>query len=139
MTEANLNSGEPHQLQFCALGYLSQRPQHELSAERQILLIVTMTEAGEMSLLQNPEWKNIVQPLDHSYFSDIWADFDVRAKTDPEALFKQVTSLSVGPLIAYISGTSLWSRPELQSLSQSFIEISRSLNGGGGRLPNSNR
>jgi hypothetical protein len=88
-----------------------------------ILLMVTLTNAGRLHLLLNPDWNSVVQPEDHDYFSELWEDFVIRSKTAPQELFEQLISLSVGPLVASTIGLSLSDYPQLQVLSAGFVEL----------------
>ncbi len=89
-----------------------------------MLAVVTMTAAGGLQLLLNPQWRQIVRPEDHAYFYELWEDFVTRANTDPEMLFEQLASISVGPLIPSVLGTRLSDSPEVQQLAKNFIAIS---------------
>jgi hypothetical protein len=50
-------------------------------------------------------------------------DFTERAKLHPAALFKQLCSLSVGPLVTHAVGSSLSNHPLLQKCFLKFEEL----------------
>lgn len=99
---------------------------HDTSPERQILAFVMFTDASNLHILLNPAWETIVRLEEHDYFSELWNDFVLRAKADCEALFKQLTALAVGSLVASTVGRRLSDYPELQVLARDFVDISDS-------------
>lgn len=74
-------------------------------------------------MLLNPSWKKVIRLEDYGYFCDLWEDFAERAKTAPEALFDQLTSLTVGPLAVAKVGSDLSVYPALEALAKSFVNI----------------
>ncbi len=74
-------------------------------------------------MLVNPAWRKIVRLEDYDYISKLWEDFTIRAGTEPRALFGQLTSLTVGPLVTSAVGQDLSVLPELQALVKDFVDI----------------
>jgi hypothetical protein len=64
------------------------------------VLLVLKREDGGLRFLVHPELRTIVREEDLVYFETLLQDFLGRAKLHPEALFKQIFSLGVGPIVA---------------------------------------
>lgn len=105
------------------MGYLPPSAQHDPSPEQQTLVVVILTNAGDLHMFLNPAWEKIVRPEDHDYFDELWADFAQRARVAPEALFEQLTSLSTGPIATSAVGAHLSDYPDLQELVENFVPI----------------
>ncbi len=72
-------------------------------------------------MLINPKWQSIVPSDDREYISAILNDWKSRISLDPEALFVQACSLSVGPIITALTGSDLATHPALAATAQSFV------------------
>jgi hypothetical protein len=64
-----------------------------------------------------------VQDEDWIYLQSLLRDFEERARLDPASLSKQLSSLSVGPLVTHSIGADLKDYPEIQALSSTFVEL----------------
>ena len=89
---------------FCALEYRPHESSGPSALERVIILFLR-NPSGALRVLSHRNWRKIVQPRDQEYVRDLLEDFRERARTAPDALFKQAASLSVGPLVTYAVGT----------------------------------
>lgn len=76
-----------------------------------------------MRLLVHKELSSIVQAEDWDYLQSLLQDFKKRAKTDAASLFKQLSTLSVGPLVTKIVGEKLMDYPALQAHMSSYLEL----------------
>jgi hypothetical protein len=85
---------------------------------------VLKDENGSLRFLIHPELRSIVEGEDLAYIEDLLQDFLERAKQDPEALFKQLSSLGVGPLVVNEIGSNLCDCPSIQKLSSQFVQLS---------------
>lgn len=74
-----------------------------------------------LHFLVHPELLNSVREVDQSYFHSLLLDLAERAKLHPDALFQQLCSLAVGPLIAREVGSHFGSYSELLSLYAEFV------------------
>jgi hypothetical protein len=63
----------------------------------------------EMQILVHPDWRSLVQEQDLDYLDELFESFIERVSEDPLALFKQLTSLSVGPIVTKCAGTKAYS------------------------------
>ena len=72
-----------------------------------------------------PRWIEFISEADREYCSALFADFIKRAQTDPDVLFDQLCSLSVGPLITFSTGKSLAESREIAPLWENFLDLSR--------------
>lgn len=80
-------------------------------------------EHGGLRFLTHPELRTIVQREDLVYIEALLQDFLGRSKQDPSVLFKQISSLGVGPLVTQEAGPSLSEYPFIQELSSQFVQI----------------
>jgi len=90
--------------QFCALEYRAGEIDSPCVPER-VLILFLRNENGSLRVLSHQDWRNIVHLQDLEYVRDLLDDFKERAQCAPEALFRQVASLSVGPLVTYAVGS----------------------------------
>ena len=80
-------------------------------------------QEGNLSFLVHPELRTIVQKNDLEYLEALLQDFLERAKLHPEALFKQLSSLGVGPLVAREVELSFVDHPSFREISSGFVEL----------------
>ena len=91
---------------FSALEYRAEELSGP-SALEQVVILFLRNDGGALRVFAHRDWRTIVQPRDLEYIRDILEDFRERALSAPDALFKQVSSLSVGPLTTYAVGTGI--------------------------------
>lgn len=65
----------------------------------------------------------MVQDEDWAYLEAMLIDLPKRALLHPEALFKQLSSLEMGPLVTQAAGDDLDANPEFQELSSKFVPL----------------
>jgi len=80
---------------------------------------------GESNLrfLVRPELQTIVRSEDIELIQSLFKDFLERAKQEPAALFKQLSSLGIGSLVTQDVGSNLADDSSLQELSLKFVEL----------------
>lgn len=78
---------------------------------------------GDLRFLIHPELRIIVHPEDLDYIESLLLDFGERAKQHPDDLFKQLSSLNVGPFVTNEVGSSLSEFPAIQKLSSDFVQL----------------
>lgn len=88
-----------------------------------MVLIALKDEEGKLTFLVNPDLRNMVQPEDLAYLEELLRDFQERTELHPEALFKQLSSLGVGPLVTQDAGSSIADRPALLELCSRFVQF----------------
>jgi hypothetical protein len=86
-------------------------------------LLALRGEEGSLRFLIHPELRTIVQGQDLAYLESLLRDFQKRAKLHPEALFKQLSSLGIGPLVPQGVGSNLSEYPAIQTLCSKFVEL----------------
>jgi hypothetical protein len=123
MKKTSGSAEESHPSQFCALAYRAEDRSIDSSRNTVIVLLVLRNELGSLRFLIHPELRTIVQGEDLTYTEALLQDFLRRAKQDPAALFKQISSLGVGPFVTQEAGSSLSEYPFIQELSTQFIQI----------------
>jgi len=107
--------------QFCALEYRDQEQFGPSSPDR-VIIVLSKSETGHVSVLVHPDWRTLVSPRHQQYIGALLADFGQRIKTDPEKLLEQTSALSVGPLVTHASGNSLKSYPPLEKICGGFVD-----------------
>ena len=105
MDSANLNSDYMAPARFCALEYKSSDRNRLGPAEPLIIAVLIMPAEDGLLLLVHPNWKQLIASEDDSYLQALFDDLKERAIVDPDGVFKQVSFLSVGPLITHATGT----------------------------------
>ena len=105
--------------QYCALAYSGREPQ---SAENAIICLVELS-LGPWRILVDPAWRAVVGLVDQDYVREFLEDLKLRVADDPDALLKQLSGLSVGPLITYAVGDNLEANRQLLNRLRCFVEI----------------
>ena len=104
---------------FCALEYRGQ----DWDRTTSVILLVLEDGKGGMRFLIHPDWRAIAHAEDMDYIESLLQDFLERAKLHPEALFKQLSSLGVGLLVAHEAGESISEYPVLLELCSKFVQL----------------
>lgn len=78
---------------------------------------------GNLRFLVHPELRSIIQKEDLPYTESLLIDFLERSKQEPDALFKQLSSLGVGTLVTQDVGMDLDTNDGIRELSARFIEL----------------
>jgi hypothetical protein len=86
-------------------------------------VIVVKDENGNFRFLVSPTYREVVQGHDLAYIDSLLNDFKERAKLNSEALFQQLCSLGVGPLVTQEAGPSLATHPILLELCRRFVQL----------------
>jgi len=91
---------EPLNSLFCALLY---HPEERSPAEEAAVIALFTLESrfGHLEIRVRKSWEQIVRSADREEMRSLLDDFKKRSAIDPPLLFKQASSLSVGPLIAH--------------------------------------
>jgi len=119
----NMEDGGSSQWRFCALDYRPQSGSTGSLVTPSPILLVLRDEEGNLRFLVHTELPAIVQGEDWVYLQSLLRDFEERAKLDPASLFKQLSTLRVGPLVTRVVGADLNEYPEIQALSSAFVEL----------------
>lgn len=109
--------------QFCALEYRPEQHEQASQSAGFVILLAVKDEAGGLSFLVHPDLRKYVREEDRDYLDSLLEDFSERAKLDSEALFQQLCSLAVGPLIPCQVGELLAEYPQLMELSARFVLV----------------
>jgi len=108
-----------HLPRFCAVAY---RAQDSLRATP-IFLIVFKDARGDLRFLVDPGWRVVVRAEDVEYIESLLRDFHGWPKEQPAALFEQLSSLAVGPLVSQETGERISDHPALVELSSRFVPL----------------
>jgi len=80
-------------------------------------------DEDHLRFLVHPELHMVVADNELSYLESLLKDFLERANQQDAALFKQLSSLEVGPLVTHKVGTDLKEHPALHFHSLEFLEL----------------
>ena len=108
---------------FCAVAYNPDDLRRTECTVSDLILIFSAEDDGRSEVRVHPDWAELVSPCDIAYFQSLLPDLKVRADQDSEGLFKQLSSLGVGPLVTLVTGCDMRSDPALWDLFQSFLPI----------------
>lgn len=97
-------------MEYCTLAYYV-RPECALAPWKgsKTLLLATLHDNYDMQILVHPDWRSLVQKQDLDYLNELFESFIERASDDPLVVFKQLASLSVGPIVTKCAGTKAYS------------------------------
>lgn len=87
-----------------------------------ILLLLEDAKDG-LRFLVSPDWRSIVQPEDLEYMDSLLLDFLERTKEQPATLFKQLSSLGVGPLVTQETGERISDHKPILELCSRFVQL----------------
>ena len=117
-----MNLCESFPQSFCALEYRPDEFEDAVGQSQNILIFVLFSGSGNLSVLVRPDWPRFVEERDREYIAEILRDFKDRGSSDPEGLFRHISSLSVGPLRTYALGSLLSDHPDLVAICTGFRE-----------------
>jgi hypothetical protein len=123
LSATNNKTDESPMERFCALGYRPQGWSGGSSQAELVVLLVLADEGGSLRFLVRPELHTVVTGKDLSYIESLLKDFLERAKRDPSALFKQLSSLGIGPLVTQEAGSNISDHPPLLNLCSRFVKL----------------
>src|SRR5665213_1530221 len=122
-SRVNLKTDENAGPQYCSLEYRQQSWGGASSRFRPVVLIVLFDGESNLRFLVRPELQTIVRSEDIELIQSLFKDFLERAKQEPAALFKQLSSLGIGSLVTQDVGSNLADDSSLQELSLKFVEL----------------
>jgi hypothetical protein len=115
-------TGVSRRFQFCALEYRPVSQHQELFPGGPVVLLVVKDKTQGLRFLVDPEMRKCVREEDLAYLDALLLDFAERAKLHPDALFQQLCSLAVGPLIVREAGSRSGKYSELLALYSDVIQ-----------------
>jgi hypothetical protein len=80
-------------------------------------------KGGSLRFLVHPELRAIVQDNDLAYIESLILDLSERAMLNPADLFKQLSSLGVGPLVTHEAGSNIYEHPSLLNMCARFVQL----------------
>jgi hypothetical protein len=107
---------------FCTLAYA---PSHEFTTDPSLtpVLLVLQLQEGSLQLKTHPSLSEVVLPADLHSVQVLLQDFAERAQDDPESLFRQLASLSSGPLVTLSVGEDPLEDSQAKFMIQRFVEF----------------
>lgn len=82
-----------------------------------------MDEEENLRFLVGRNWRALVEEEDVNFIESLMRDFQERAKMHPKELFKQVSSLGVGPLVTHEVGPRISDHMPESEMDSQFIEF----------------
>ncbi len=108
---------------YCALAYRARDDESPSSTIESVILITARPFEGGLLIRVHPNWRRTARFEDHAELQALFDDLRERANLDPDGLFKQLSTLNVGPLRTYGTGHTLAGNPELLQLFEQFQDI----------------
>ena len=93
------------------------------SRDEAIIFVVVQLPTGGLRIYIRPDWQAIILPSDQEYITSLLSDFEIRISTDPDALFEQLSSLAVGPLITYDCESDPTRHSRILEMASQFVDI----------------
>lgn len=105
---------------FCLVAYA---PSHDFKTDPLLtpVLLVLQLQEGILQLRTHPSLSEVVLPADLHDVQVLLQDFAERAQDDPESLFRQLSSLSSGPLVTLSVGENPLEDSQVKFLIQRFV------------------
>lgn len=85
------------------------------------IALVLFNDERDLLFYVSPQYQELAAKEDATYLDALFHDFCKRASLEPASLFKQISSLSVGPLITEATGEDLVDCPELIKATMNFV------------------
>ena len=87
--------------QICTLVYQEHESFGSEPVSETAFLVAKKQQSEGLSLFVNPAWREFVASRHWEYMDDLLEDFKERKRFEPDALFQQLCSLRVGPIITH--------------------------------------
>jgi len=117
--EVVLNFPDDHH--FCTLQYRASPSEEFISKpDGDVILLALKAEEGSLRLFADPQWPIKMQNNDLTYIDALLKDLALRSKLHPADLFRQLSSLEVGPIVTHKTGLVKRDRPYLEAYCSGF-------------------
>ena len=116
-------SGE---LRFCTLEYRPSQPSHKSNANGRLALLFVDDHQEALRVFVAPDLDENIHLDDLPYIDSLLKDFLERSGLDASALFQQVSSLAVGPIVTHFTGTIPADREYLKTHCSDFKRLEAS-------------
>lgn len=109
------------ELEFCALKFCPSQPVPGAAEPSVVLLAIK--DAKALAIYVHRAFEDKTSEHDRSYVQELLPDLVQRSRCSPGAAFRQLASLSVGPLITEEVGLQNFSRHPVESLYPDLIRL----------------
>ena len=82
-------------------------------------------DSNRLRLFVRAAWRDVIDSSDQQYIEALLDDFRDRAKSEPDMLFRQASSLSVGPIVTHETGSLSGDESARANLLQGLVEVVR--------------
>lgn len=111
---------------FCTLAYRpSEQARDARGTDGKVVLLAVKSGNGGLDFRVSPEIWNVVQTDDLQYINDLLMDVSERARRYPEALFRQLATLSARPLVTHKVGVSGVDDQYLLEVCAEFVDLNQ--------------
>ena len=108
---------------FCALSYVAEKPSALIPQYPSVHVLVLLSDDAKLEVYIAPGLRSIVKPEDWTYINLLLNDLKERARIEPENLFRQLSSLSVGPLVCEMAGARIEDNTSLSGIIAEFERL----------------
>ena len=108
---------------YCFLKYSPEGIASAQLSDKDVVLVAFERGRGDLCLLIHRRWHEIVPPDYLDYMNSLLADVCHRASADPNRLFRQLETLTVGPIVTSEVGVVSLERFRFKILSTDFIRL----------------
>lgn len=123
MKTTNQKVDESSNLKFCTLEYRAQSESNDPAVTGTVILLVISTQDSNLCFFVEPNLQEIVLREDLPYIENLINDLPERAALHGAELFRQLSSLAVGPLTTREVGERLNSHPVIEELRSQFVAL----------------
>ena len=78
---------------------------------------------GDLRFLVDPGWRAVLRAEDVEFLESLLGDLLERANEQSATLFRQLSSLAVGPLVTEETGEQISDHQPLMELSSRFVQL----------------
>ena len=123
MGKTQIDSTTPKAGRYCTVGYSRSGGMEDVCIGDVILIGLERPVEHRVQLRERPDWRDLVSAEDRVLVVSVLADIAERALVEPQAVFKQLSELSAGPLITHKTGPELSLDPELAAIYDRFTDL----------------
>lgn len=89
----------------------------------ELILSAFLDADAQIDYYVHPKWPRLIRARDEFYFVQLFRDLLLRSVQDSEGVFRQLSSLSVGPLVCRLSGSATAVQSALRAQCRDFIPL----------------
>jgi hypothetical protein len=115
---------EQSRLRFCFLAYNKADGESIPPSPHALPFLVALeSPGGELGLFIRPDWESFVPVVDHQFIQSLLVDLKDRLSYEPSAVFEQLSTLDLGPLVTCEVGSLASDDPELSDRLRGLAKV----------------